>query len=120
MKTIALTRTLAVGALSLAAWVAGCSSSSSPTNGNGTSANTCNQACDRALAANCPNDTRAACTAKCQNPFPSCQAQFDAVAACVSTATFTCINGSAKPQGCNSQETVYGGCVFQAFDGGFN
>jgi hypothetical protein len=57
---------------------------------------------------------------KCQNPFPSCQTPFNAVLACTSTATFTCVGGSAKPQGCDAQAAALAVCVLgTAFDGGF-
>jgi hypothetical protein len=117
MKTRSLRRAVAVAALSLAAWVASCSSSST---NNGSGAN-CSQACAGALAAHCPNDTQASCMGKCQNQFPSCRAQFDALSACVATASWTCVAGSAKPQGCDAQTSAYASCFFPLlFDGGFS
>jgi len=87
MKTKSLRRAVAVAALSLAASVASCSSSST---NNGSGAN-CSQACAGALAAHCQNDTQATCMAKCQNPFPSCQAQFDTAAVCIAAASWICV-----------------------------
>src|SRR5260370_28712865 len=98
MKTKSLRRAVAVAALSLAASVASCSSSST---NNGSGAN-CSQACAGALAAHCQNDTQATCMAKYQNPFPSCQAQFDTAAVCIAAASWICVAGSGKPQGCDA------------------
>jgi hypothetical protein len=120
MRTNSIKCGLAVGALSLTVWVASCGSSTSSTGNPGSGAANCNQACAGALAAHCPNDTQATCAAKCQNPAPSCQAQFDTASACLATATWTCdATGSAQPAGCSAQQLAYLSCFFTAFDGGF-
>jgi hypothetical protein len=121
MRTNSVKVGLAVGALSLTVWMASCGSSTSSTGNPGTGAGSCNQACAAALAAHCPNDTQNTCTAKCQNPVPSCQAQFDALSACLPTATWTCVMGSAQPQGCSTQQLAFATCfLVAAFDGGFS
>jgi len=118
MSTRSLMHALTAAALSLAACVASCSSSG--TTGNTGNANNCSQACAGALAAHCPNDTQATCMAKCQNPFPSCQTQFDAAAVCIAAASWVCVSGSAKPQGCDAPQLAYASCFLRSFDGGFS
>ncbi len=117
MRTNSIKCGLAVGALSLTVWVASCSSSSN-SGSSGSSAANCNQACAGALAAHCPNDTQATCMAKCQNLSPNCEAQFDTASACLATASWMCVSGSAEPQGCDTQQLAYASCVL-ALDGGF-
>jgi len=39
--------------------------------------------------------------------------------ACLATATWMCVGGSAEPQGCSAQQLAYASCFLAAFDGGF-
>jgi hypothetical protein len=93
--------------------------------GDGASSNACDQGCARALAAKCANYTAADCMFNCQNPYPSCQTEFDNAAACAATATFMCVGGYAAPQGCDAQQSAWVLCLYRAattqpnpFDGG--
>lgn len=85
------------------------------TGGGGAAGQGCEGVCAKVVAANCPDDTQAACMTECNalvtNTPASCTTELDALLACQNTSQVACVDGSAKVSGCDTQGTAYLTCV---------
>lgn len=81
--------------------------------GAGTSSGDCQTACNKAAAAQCPNEDATTCVSDCQQTPSMCQSEYSALVNCAATSgTFQCdTDGEAELQGCDAQGSAFVGCL---------
>lgn len=75
--------------------------------GDGDSVNKCEQLCSRAASAGCTDTDPAKCLTACNelksNAAATCASEAEAVISCGINETYSCVDGEAKVQGCDTQ-----------------